>query len=85
MMFVSMVGQAIFHTALKSGPSTIERSKRDAAGAGDVGDVSGGVAALAAAGVVLNRTVRVPGLHPARATAAAHRAPGIHQEPYAGA
>jgi len=29
-----MVGHAIFHTALRSGPSTIERSYRPRAGAG---------------------------------------------------
>lgn len=43
MMLVSMVGQAIFHTAERSGPSTMDRSYRPAVGGG--GGVSGGAAA----------------------------------------
>src|SRR5215210_3878791 len=41
MMLVSIVGQAIFHTASRSGPSTIERSNRLA------GAATGGAAAAA--------------------------------------
>jgi hypothetical protein len=41
MMLVSIVGHASFHTAGRSGPSTIERSYRGRSGrAADVGDVA---------------------------------------------
>ena len=53
MMFASIVGQAIFHTAERSGPSTMERSKRPgAAGPGGAG-VSAGTVGAVGAGVEL--------------------------------
>jgi hypothetical protein len=36
-MFVSIVGHAIFQTAWRSGPSTMDRSYRPAAGPGEDG------------------------------------------------
>jgi hypothetical protein len=42
MMFVNIVGHAIFHTAARKGPSTIDRSyRRDAGGAGGKSAVAG--------------------------------------------
>src|SRR3954471_13806330 len=61
--FCSTVGQASFHTACAIGPSTIERSKRRAAGAatgepaGATPDVNGVEEASAADGAVADRLV----------------------------
>jgi hypothetical protein len=41
MMLVSIVGHASFHTALRNGPSMIERSYRATAGAGGASEEAG--------------------------------------------
>lgn len=50
-MFVSIVGHAIFHTAARNGPSTMERSYRPAAATGAVGGMGGAESEMPSAGV----------------------------------
>jgi hypothetical protein len=59
-MFVSMVGQASFHTTGRSGPSTIERSYRLAAGPAD-GKAAVSGAEVAGVDAVLKGPGRVVG------------------------
>lgn len=67
-MFASIVGHAIFHTAARSGPSTIDRSYRDFAGGAPAPVGSGAVAApsvtqLTGTGVVRPRASSASRLH----------------------
>jgi hypothetical protein len=61
MMLVSMVGHAIFQTAERNGPSTIERSYRRVAGAGATAGAdgisisAGAVTSVKTAGLVSRR------------------------------
>ena len=55
-MFVSIDGHAIFHTAARSGPSTIERSKRLGALGPGGGGTSAGTVGAVGAGVELRVT-----------------------------